>query len=429
MLVILVSLGINVRHSERLNSFFVIIFGKLSTNKSFDSLFLRKCDNFNLTILRVLKLMKILVLKETALDEKRVAISPDVAKKLIEMGFDVLVEKDAGKESGMLDIAFEAAGATIVANGKNSLSEADIIPHVAPISPTELKGTKDNVILISLLKPYANQNLIKKLAQHKVTSIALEMIPRISRAQAMDVLSSQSNLAGYRAVVEAAYEYGKAMPLMMTAAGTIAPARVLVIGAGVAGLQAIATARRMGSIVSAFDVRSVTKEQVQSLGASFVEVDSDELGDGSGGYAKEMSDAYKQRQAERLAHVIKSQDIIITTAQIPGKKAPILITADMVYSMKPGSIIVDLAVESGGNCELAEFGKTVVVNDVKVIGPANILSHIAQDASQVFAKNILSLLKGMMNPDETGVVINFEDDIIKGACLTHKGSIIHPNFQ
>jgi len=373
--------------------------------------------------------MKILVLKETALDEKRVAISPDVAKKLIEMGFDVFVEKDAGLESGMIDSAFEAAGAKIVANTKSSLAEADIIPHVAPISPAELKGTKENLILISLLKPYSNQDLLKQLANHKVSSIALEMIPRISRAQAMDVLSSQSNLAGYRAVVEAAYEYGRAMPLMMTAAGTIAPARVLIIGAGVAGLQAIATARRMGSVVSAFDVRSVAKEQVQSLGASFIEVESNEAGDGSGGYAKEMSDDYKQRQAARLAEVIKSQDIIITTAQIPGKKAPILITADMVHSMKPGSVIIDLAVESGGNCELAEFGKTVLINGVKVIGHANIFSKIAQDASQVFAKNILNLLKGMMNKEGTGVDLNFEDEIIKGACITHAGSIVHPNFQ
>ncbi len=373
--------------------------------------------------------MKILVLKETDPHEKRVAISPDVTKKLIEMGFEIIVEKDAGKESGMIDAAFEAAGAKITKDIKTALTQADIIPHVAPISPDDLKGTKENLILISLLKPYANQNLIKKLAEHKVTAIALEMIPRISRAQAMDVLSSQSNLAGYRAVIDAAAEYGRAMPLMMTAAGTIAPARVLIIGAGVAGLQAIATARRLGSIVSAFDVRSVAKEQVESLGASFVEVESDETGEGSGGYAKEMSDDYKQRQAARLAEVIKSQDIIITTAQIPGKQAPILITADMVHSMKPGSIIIDLAVESGGNCELAEFGKTVVKNQVKIIGYANIMSHIAQDASQVFAKNILNLLKGLMNKEGTNLDINFEDEIVKGACLTHGGFVIHPNFQ
>ncbi|WP_032112367.1 Re/Si-specific NAD(P)(+) transhydrogenase subunit alpha [Candidatus Paracaedibacter symbiosus] len=372
--------------------------------------------------------MKILVLKETDKYEKRVAISPEVTKKLIEMGFDVLVEKDAGKESGMVDDAYEAAGAKIVKDAKTMLPEADIIPHVAPISIEELQGTKENVILMSLLKPYSNQELLKKLANHKVTSIALEMIPRISRAQAMDVLSSQSNLAGYKAVVDAASEYGRAMPLMMTAAGTIAPARVLVIGAGVAGLQAIATARRLGSIVSAFDVRAVAKEQVESLGANFVEVESTETGDGSGGYAKEMSDEYKQRQSEKLASVIKTQDIIITTAQIPGKKAPILITADMAKSMRPGSIIVDLAVESGGNCELAEFGKTVVKNGVKIIGHANILSSIAQDASQVFAKNVLNLLKIMMNKGGNAVELNFEDEIIKGACLTHGGSIIHPGF-
>lgn len=373
--------------------------------------------------------MKILVLKETDQHEKRVALSPEVTKKLTEMGFEVFIEKDAGKESGMIDTAYESAGAKIVKDVKAALMEADIIPHVSPISVEELQGTKENVILISLLKPYTNQELIKKLAQHKVTSISLEMIPRISRAQAMDVLSSQSNLAGYKAVVDAASEYGRAMPLMMTAAGTIAPARVLVIGAGVAGLQAIATARRLGSIVSAFDVRAAAKEQVESLGASFVEVESAEAGEGSGGYAKEMSDEYKQRQAEKLAEVIKIQDIIITTAQIPGRKAPILVTADMVKSMKPGSIIVDLAVETGGNCELSEFGKTIVKHGVKIMGHANILSRIAQDASQVFAKNILNLFKVLMNKEGNAIELNFEDEIVKGACLTHGGAVVHPNFQ
>lgn len=373
--------------------------------------------------------MKILVLKETDPSEKRVALSPEVTKKLCEMGFKVSIEKDAGKESGMIDTAYEASGAKIIKDVKAAIAEADIIPHVSPISVEELQGSKENVILISLLKPYTNQELIKKLAQHKVTSISLEMIPRISRAQAMDVLSSQSNLAGYRAVIDAAAEYGRAMPLMMTAAGTIAPARVLVIGAGVAGLQAIATARRLGSIVSAFDVRTAAKEQVESLGASFVEVPSTETGEGTGGYAKEMSDDYKQRQAEKLAEVVKNQDIIITTAQIPGKKAPILITADMVKSMKPGSVIVDLSVESGGNCALAEFGKTAVKHGVRIVGHANILSHIAQDASQVFAKNILNLFKVLLNKDGNTIELNFEDEIIKGACLTHGGTIVHPDFQ
>lgn len=373
--------------------------------------------------------MKILVLKEIDQHEKRVAISPDVAKKLVEAGFEVTVEKDAGKESGMPDTAYEAIGAKVVKEVKAALKAADIIPHVAPISADDLKDCKTNAILISLMKPYNNPDLIKGLAAKKITSFALEMVPRISRAQAMDVLSSQSNLAGYKAVIDAAADYGKAMPMMMTAAGTIQPAKVLVMGAGVAGLQAIATARRLGAIVSAFDVRSAAKEQVESLGASFVEVPSDETGDGSGGYAKEMSDDYKKRQAEKLADVLKSQDIVITTALIPGKKAPLLITADMVKSMKPGSIIVDLAVEAGGNCAHAEFGKTVVKNGVKIIGPANILGGIAYEASQVFAKNILNLLKVMLNKEGTAIELNFDDEIIKGACLTHNGSVVHPNFQ
>jgi NAD(P) transhydrogenase subunit alpha len=329
----------------------------------------------------------------------------------------------------MLDAAYEAAGAKITNDVKTLMGEIDILPHVAPISMEELQGTKENILLISLLKPHVNQELLKKLAHHKVTSFCLEMIPRISRAQAMDVLSSQSNLAGYKAVVEAASEYGRAMPLMMTAAGTIAPARVLVIGAGVAGLQAIATARRMGSIVSAFDVRAAAKEQVESLGATFVDVPCTEEGDGGTGYAKEMSDDYKKRQSEKLAEVVKTQDIIITTAQIPGRKAPILVTADMVKSMKPGSLIVDLSVETGGNCELSEFGKTVIKHDIKIIGPANILSHIAQDASQVFAKNILNLLKGLVHKEGTVLNLDFQDEIIKGACLTYKGAIVHPDFQ
>lgn len=373
--------------------------------------------------------MKILVLKEIDQHEKRVAVSPEVTKKLVEAGFEVTVEKDAGKESGMIDAAYEAVGAKIVKEIKSALKTADIIPHVAPIAADNLKECKENVILISLMKPYNNQEIIKGLATKKITTFALELIPRISRAQAIDVLSSQSNLAGYKAVIDAASEYGRAMPMMMTAAGTITPAKVLVIGAGVAGLQAIATARRMGAVVSAFDVRSVAKEQVQSLGANFIEISSEESGDGSGGYAKEMSEDYKKRQAEKLAETIKSQDIVITTAQIPGKKAPLLITEEMVKSMKPGSIIMDLAIETGGNCAYAEFGKTVIKNGVKIIGPANILSRIAYDASQVFAKNILNLLKIMLNKEGTAIELNFEDEIIKGACLTHNGSVIHPNFQ
>jgi NAD(P) transhydrogenase subunit alpha len=259
------------------------------------------------------------------------------------------------------------------------------------------------------------------------------MIPRISRAQAMDVLSSQSNLAGYKAVVDAVAAYGRAVPMMMTAAGTIRPAKILVIGAGVAGLQAIATARRMGAIVSAFDVRAVAKEQVQSLGATFVEVPSDESGETAGGYAKEMSEDYKKRQMEKLAEVVRQQDIIITTALIPGKPAPILITTDMLKSMKLGSIVFDLAIENGGNCEGAEFGKTVTKHGVQIIGTANVPSQIAFDASQLFARNILNFLKILTGkegtPEATTLALNFDDEILKGSCLTHNGQIVHSQFQ
>lgn len=373
--------------------------------------------------------MKIIAMKETSANEKRVSMTPEVVKKLIDLGHDVILEKDAGKEAGFSNDDYKKAGATIAASLKDSLAEADIVTHVSPPSVEELKALKSGSILISLFRPHFNAPLLKKLAQSKVTSLSLEMIPRISRAQAMDVLSSQSNLSGYKAAIDSAAAFEKAIPMMMTAAGTIAPAKVLVIGAGVAGLQAIATARRMGAIVSAFDVRSASKEQVESLGATFVEVPSEESGDAAGGYAKEMSEDYKRRQGEKLAEVLATQDIVITTALIPGKPAPILITADMVKTMKPGSIIFDLAIENGGNCELAELNKTVLKNGVKIIAPANVPSTVAFDASQLFARNIFNLLKIMMDKDTGNLNLNMDDEIIKGACLTHKGEIIHPSFK
>lgn len=373
--------------------------------------------------------MKIIALKETADHEKRVSLTPEVAKKLIDLGHSVVIEKGAGIEAGIADNDYEAAGATLTSNASQSLGEVDVVTHVAPLSGKEAKALKANSVLISLMKPHQNGELLDQLAASKVTSISLEMIPRISRAQSMDVLSSQSNLAGYKAVIDAVAEYGRAIPLMMTAAGTIPPAKILIIGAGVAGLQAIATARRLGAIVSAFDVRAAAKEQVESLGAVFVEVPSEESGDSSGGYAKEMSEAYKKRQAERLAEVIQKQDIIITTALIPGKPAPVLITKKMVESMRPGSIIVDLAVENGGNCELAAFGKTVDVKGVKIIGYPNVPSRLAFDASQLFARNILSFLKTITAKDSPKLSLDFEDEIVKGSCLTHAGKIVHPAFE
>jgi NAD(P) transhydrogenase subunit alpha len=373
--------------------------------------------------------MKIAVRKESAQHEKRVALTPDVAKKLIGMGYTIVLEKDAGKEAGIPDASYEKVGVTVTKNIDELLKDTQIILQVSPPSEEDIVKFPKKSHLISLMRPHSNPDLLKKMAEQEISSFALELIPRISRAQSMDVLSSQSNLAGYRAVIEAASEFGRAMPMMMTAAGTIPPARVLVLGAGVAGLQAIATAKRLGALVTAFDVRKVAKEQVESLGATFVEVDYEEAGEGTGGYAKEMSDAYKKRQEEKLAEVIKDRDIVISTALIPGKTAPILITEAMVKSMKPGSVIVDLAVEAGGNCVLSEPGKVITKHGVKIIGHLNIPSRIPYDASQVYAKNILNFFGTIFKKENDHVDINLDDEIVKGTLLTYKGEIVHPNFK
>ncbi len=368
-------------------------------------------------------------LKETAPHEKRVALTPDIAKKLIESGHQVSIESDAGKESGYLNAMYEKVGCSVDKDKEALLKKVDVLLTVNPLPEEEAAKLSKNSHIIGILKPHQNHSLLKKLAEQKVTSFNLELTPRITRAQAMDVLSSQSNLAGYKAVIDAAHEFGRALPLMMTAAGTIPAARILILGAGVAGLQAIATARRLGAIVSAYDVRAAAKEQVESLGATFVSVEMAESGEGTGGYAKEMSEAYKKAQEDKLKEVLKSQDIIITTAQIPGKPAPVLITEAMVKTMKAGSVIIDLASESGGNCAVTEHGKTQVKHGVKIIGPVNIASHIAADASQLYAKNILNFLKNLMNKEGTNLDINWQDEIVLATCLTHDGSIIHANFK
>ena len=373
--------------------------------------------------------MLLVALKETAAYEKRVSLTPDVAKKIIELGHQVSIESDAGKEAGYPNSLYEKAGCTVQKELSDLLKKADVVLVVSPPSEKETSTFPKNCLLIGMLKPHQNQALLKSLASHKVTSFSLELLPRITRAQSMDVLSSQSNLAGYKAVVDAASEFGRALPLMMTAAGTIPAARVLILGAGVAGLQAIATARRLGAIVSAYDVRAATKEQVESLGATFVSVEAEETGDGTGGYAKEMSDAYKKAQEEKLKEVLKTQDIIITTAQIPGKPAPVLVTEAMVKTMKPGSVIVDLAAESGGNCPLSEAGKTVTKHGVKVIGCANMPSRIAADASQLYARNLLNFLKNLMDKDGKALDINWQDEIVTATNLTHGGAITHPAFK
>jgi NAD(P) transhydrogenase subunit alpha len=372
--------------------------------------------------------LKIAVLKETAAQEHRVAATPETVKKYIGKGFQIAVVSDAGKNASFLDSEYSAAGADIITDQDKATKDADIILCVQP--PVAPLKTKADALLIGLLSPYGAKERLASYATQGITTLAMELVPRITRAQAMDVLSSQSNLAGYRAVLEASTEFSRAFPMMMTAAGTIPPARVFVMGAGVAGLQAIATARRLGAIVSATDVRPAAKEQVQSLGASFVMVESDETkqAETSGGYAKEMSDDFKQKQAKLVAETLIKQDIVITTALIPGRPAPLLVTEDMVKSMRPGSIIVDLAAPQGGNCALTQSGKTVDVNGVKILGFSNISSRISTDSSALYARNLMNLINILINK-EGDIALNMEDAIIQATVLTKSGQIIHPNFQ
>jgi H+-translocating NAD(P) transhydrogenase subunit alpha len=381
--------------------------------------------------------MKIGVVKERRPNERRCAVSPDTIKKYVGLGAEVLVETGAGAGCSTPDSAYEAAGAKIVPDARAALSDADVVLKVQrPLTaseggPDELSLMKRGALLAASLNPYGAKDQIAGYAGAGIVACAMELMPRISRAQNMDVLSSQSNLAGYKAVLDAAAEFGRAFPMMMTAAGTVAPARVFVMGVGVAGLQAIATARRLGAIVSATDVRPATKEQVTSLGATFVAVEDEEFkqAETAGGYAKEMSDAYKAKQAALVAEHIKKQDIIITTALIPGRKAPVLVTEDMVKSMKPGSVIVDLAVEQGGNCPLSELGKVVEKHGVTLVGHANVPSRLAADATSLYAKNLLNFLALLIDKETKGLKINWEDEIVKGVALTRDGQIIHPNFK
>jgi len=372
--------------------------------------------------------LKIAVLKETAEYEARVATTPETIKKLIAKGFEIYVVSGAGLPASYIDSEFEAAGATLSADNDKAAKDADIVLCVQ--SPATLPKMKKDALLIGMLSPYGDTQRISAYAQAQITALSMELVPRITRAQAMDVLSSQSNLAGYKAVLDAATYYTRAFPMMMTAAGTIAPARVFVMGAGVAGLQAIATAKRLGAIVSATDVRPAAKEQVQSLGASFVMVESDEMkqAETAGGYAKEMSDDFKRKQATLVAETIVKQDIVITTALIPGRPAPVLVTEDMVKSMKAGSIIIDLAVEQGGNCTLSKPGEIVDVNGVKIIGFHNMPSRIATDASALYSRNLLNFL-GILVDKDGALALDMEDDIVKATTLTKDGQIIHPNFQ
>ncbi len=376
--------------------------------------------------------MRIAILKERRAHEHRVAGSPETVRKFVDLGAEVAVETGAGTASGIPDAAFEEAGASVAKDVEAALSDADIVlkvqrPMFAAEDEDELARISRGQALVCQMAALTEPDFVNALAEMGVTGFALELVPRISRAQSMDVLSSQSNLVGYRAVIEALYEYRRLFPLMMTAAGTIPPARVVVMGAGVAGLQAIATARRLGAIVSAFDVRAAAKEQVESLGASFVEVDaaSDEEGETEGGYAREMSEEYRQRQAEALREHLKKQDIAITTALVPGRRAPVLITEDMVEEMKPGSVIVDIATEQGGNCELSEHAKVVHHNGITIVGHSNLAARVGEDASRQFAKNILNFLTPMIDEKTMSLKIDTDDEVVAGTLVTLEGEIVH----
>jgi NAD(P) transhydrogenase subunit alpha len=375
--------------------------------------------------------MKIGIVKERRAQERRCAVSPDTVKKYVGLGAQVAIETGAGLTAAITDDAFKAAGAEIVGDAAAALSGADLVLKVQRPDSDELAAMRRGAVLAAILNPYNAKESIADYATRGIDAMAMELVPRITRAQAMDVLSSQANLAGYRAVIDAAAEFGRAYPMMMTAAGTVAPARVLVMGVGVAGLQAIATARRLGAIVSATDVRPATKEQVNSLGATFVAVEDEEFkqAETTAGYAKPMSAEYQAKQAALIAETIKKQDIVITTALIPGRKAPELVSAEMVQSMKPGSVIVDLAVEQGGNCALSELGKVVEKHGVKIVGHANVPSRTAVDSTALYAKNLLNLVQLLVDKETKALKINWEDEIVKGVALTRDGQVIHPNFK
>ena len=380
--------------------------------------------------------MKIGIANERRAHELRVAVTPDTVKKFMGLGAEVAIETGAGLGSSYTDEAYAAAGARIAADEAAAISDADIVLKVQrPLSaaeggPDELALLKRGAMLVGILAPYGAKEQLARYAERGVNAFAMEFMPRITRAQTMDVLSSQANLAGYRAVIDAAAAFGRAFPMMMTAAGTVAPARVFVMGAGVAGLQAIATARRLGAIVSGTDVRPAAKEQVTSLGATFVAVEDEEFkqAETAAGYAKAMSAEYQKKQAALVAEHIKKQDVVVTTALIPGRPAPVLVSEEMVVSMKHGSVIVDLAVEQGGNCPLSEPGKVVVKHGVTLIGHLNMPSRIAVDASALYARNLLSFLTPLIDKESKALKINWDDEIIKGTALTRDGQVVHPAF-
>jgi NAD(P) transhydrogenase subunit alpha len=373
---------------------------------------------------------RIAVTRETRADETRVAATPDSVKKLVGLGFAVTVEAGAGLAASYPDPDYAAAGAAIAATAAEALGQADVLFKVRAPEPGEIAGLKAGTIVVALLNPFGERAAVDALAAGGAVAFAMEFVPRITRAQAMDALSSQANLAGYRAVIEAAEVYGRAFPMMMTAAGTVAPAKVFVMGAGVAGLQAIATARRLGAVVTATDVRPAAKEQVESLGAKFIAVEDEEFrqAETAAGYAKEMSADYRARQAALVSDHVKKQDIVITTALIPGRPAPRLVSAAQVASMKPGSVLVDIAVEQGGNIEGSRLGAIAQVGGVKIVGYPNLAGRIAADASNLYARNLVAFA-GLLMDKDGALAPDFEDEILKAALVCRDGAVTHPALK
>jgi NAD(P) transhydrogenase subunit alpha len=373
---------------------------------------------------------KVFIPKERSVAETRVAATPETVKRLCREGLEVWVETGAGARSFFEDRLYEEAGAKITSEPGKLWSEADIVLKVGPLSEdvpgadgSEAEALKPGSIVIGLLDPFRHPETAQQLATGDVTSLAMELVPRITRAQPMDALSSQANIAGYKSVLLAAHHLGRYFPLLMTAAGTIPPARVVIMGAGVAGLQAVATAKRLGAVVEVSDIRPVVKEQVESLGGRFIDLPLEESGDGTGGYAKEMGEDFLTRQREILTEHVAAANIVITTAQVPGKRAPLLLTTDMVNHMRPGSIVVDLAAEQGGNCELTQAGEEIDHNGVLILGPINLAASMPIDASTVYARNVLGLLLLMV--DEGAIKVDLDDEVVAGSLLTHDGRIIH----
>jgi NAD(P) transhydrogenase subunit alpha len=372
--------------------------------------------------------MKIAIAAEVDQAEPRVAATPETVKKFIALGAEVAVEPGAGIKSGIPDADYAAAGANVAAGAAQG---ADVVLKVKRPSADELQAYQRGALVVAIMDPFGNDAALKAMADAGVTAFAMELMPRITRAQSMDVLSSQANLAGYRAVIDASAEYGRAFPMMMTAAGTVPAARVFIMGVGVAGLQAIATARRLGAVVTATDVRPATKEQVESLGAKFLAVEDEEFKNAqtAGGYAKEMSKEYQAKQAALVAEHIKKQDVVITTALIPGRPAPRLVSAEMVKSMKPGSVLIDLAVERGGNVEGVQAGRVTEVNGVKIVGHTNVAGRLAASASGLYAKNLLTFLEILIDKKEKKLAVNWDDEIVKSTALTRDGAVVHPSFM